>query len=54
MTIENLERIADVPYGGDSPYFTDNREFRVREYQDNTCKAQKSLERCKDKYEVIE
>lgn len=47
-----LEQIVDVPYKGraDSPYFTDNREFIVRKHKKNTCKAQKVLERNKEKY----
>lgn len=52
MTRDQLEHIADVPYVADSPYIIDNREFRLRLQEPNTCKAQKSLERRKEKYEL--
>lgn len=56
MTKEQLEHIADVPYVANSPYLTDNRNFWVRQQsrEPNTCKAQKSLKRCKEKYAEVD
>lgn len=54
MTKDQLEHIADVPYTSNSPYITDDREFRVRLQEPNNCKAQKVLERCKEKYGEVE
>ncbi|MDN5289890.1 MAG: hypothetical protein PWQ06_129 [Anaerophaga sp.] len=57
MTKSQLEKIVDIPYQGPNPYnISDDRVFVVRqcEPEPNGCKAQKTLERCKEKFLEVE